>query len=111
MWKYVHPNVVMKPLHELCKTPLYANAHVSIRRDWEDITSLANVNENDGLDELSFVNLSSSINKDKFEEVLNEDPTNPLVQNILNVEQITFDNNEHCHCIKWSFSTLRFILW
>jgi hypothetical protein len=34
-----------------------------------------------------------------------------LVQNILNVEQITFDNNEHCHCIKWSFSTLRFILW
>jgi len=73
----------MKALHELCETPLHVNAHALIKRDWEDITSLANVNENDGLDELSFVTLASSINKDKFKEVMNEDPTDPLVQNIL----------------------------
>jgi len=84
----------MKALHELCETPLHVNAHALIKRDWEDITSLANVNENDGLNEVSFDNLFSSIHKDKFEKVLNEDPTNPLMQNILNVEQITFDNNE-----------------
>jgi hypothetical protein len=67
MLGYVCPNiVVLKVLHELCGTPLYVDAYISIRRNWEDITSFATISENDGLDELTFVYLSNSPNVDKF---------------------------------------------
>jgi hypothetical protein len=67
MSRYVCLNiVVIKVLHELCGTPLYVDAHILIKRNWEDITSFATISENDGLDELTFVYLSNSPNVNKY---------------------------------------------
>jgi hypothetical protein len=67
MLGYICPNIiVMKVLHELCGTPLYVDSHISIRKNWGDIASFATISENDGLDELNFVYLSTSPNVDKF---------------------------------------------
>jgi hypothetical protein len=43
---YVHFNIVMKTLEQLCQTPLYINAKVSIKPNWEDLIEFANISKN-----------------------------------------------------------------
>jgi hypothetical protein len=43
---YVHFNIVMKTLQQLCETPLYISAKVSIKPNWEDIIEFANASKN-----------------------------------------------------------------
>jgi hypothetical protein len=45
MSSYVHPNIVIKTLYELCQTPLYKSAKFSIRPNWQDLVELTNINE------------------------------------------------------------------
>jgi hypothetical protein len=45
MLGYVHPNMMMKTLQELCQTPMYKIAKFSIRWNWQNSMELANVNE------------------------------------------------------------------
>jgi len=40
MSSYVCPNIVMKMLQEICKTPLYVDINVSIRWDWHNLGDL-----------------------------------------------------------------------
>jgi uncharacterized protein YdhG (YjbR/CyaY superfamily) len=42
---YVHPNIVIKALQELCQTLLYKSAKFSIRPNWQDLVELTNINE------------------------------------------------------------------
>jgi hypothetical protein len=37
MSRFVHPNIVIKALYDLCKTPLYKDANMCIKQDWKDI--------------------------------------------------------------------------
>jgi hypothetical protein len=43
---YICPNIVMKSLQELCENPLYINANVSIKPNWQGLIELANESEN-----------------------------------------------------------------
>jgi hypothetical protein len=48
MLGYVYPNVVIKTLQQIYKTPLYIDAKVLIKPNWQGLTELANVvNENE----------------------------------------------------------------
>jgi hypothetical protein len=48
MLGYFHPNVVIKALQQIYKTPLYIDAKVSIKPNWQGLIELVNVvNENE----------------------------------------------------------------
>ncbi len=40
---YVHPNIFIKVILQLCQTPLNTSAKISIRSNWEDLIEFANV--------------------------------------------------------------------
>jgi hypothetical protein len=46
MLGYMCPNIVMKTLQKLCETPLYIDANVSIKSNWQGLVELANASEN-----------------------------------------------------------------
>jgi len=46
MTSYVHLNIVMKALQQLCETPLYISGKFSIKPNWEDFTKFANASKN-----------------------------------------------------------------
>ncbi len=39
---YVHPNILIKVVLQLCQTPLNISAKISIRSNWEDLIEFAN---------------------------------------------------------------------
>ncbi len=43
---YVHPNIVMKALQQLCQTPLYISVEISRKPNWEDLIEFANASKN-----------------------------------------------------------------
>ncbi len=43
MFNYVHLNIMIKNLQELCQIPLYKSAQISIRAIWQDLMKLANI--------------------------------------------------------------------
>jgi len=42
---YVHPNILIKVVLQLCQTPLYISAKISIRSNWEDLIEFANASK------------------------------------------------------------------
>jgi hypothetical protein len=76
MLGYVGPNIIIKVLQELCQTPLYKSVKISSRPTWQDLVELAHTNE--------IIEL---------EIFFDEDCTNTLVQNILNLQHV-IDNND-----------------
>jgi hypothetical protein len=89
---FVRPNIVMKALNDLCKTPLYKDANVYIKQDWKDImdSSMNEVPTSNNKNEHISEGLISS---DGFEEIHDDQGTDTLIQNILEPEQI-FDDDD-----------------
>jgi hypothetical protein len=110
-------------LQELCQTPLYKSVKLSIRPNWQGLMELANTNETTKLKEYT-IDVNLEIKKpNMFEEVVNENCTNTLVENILNLEHVIDDNDKsltiapgegfqlfglfrHAHSEKYNFPTL-----
>lgn len=55
---YIHPNLVIKTLIFFCQTPLYINAKVSSKPNWQGFGKLANTKQDDQLQ------------KDEFEKII-----------------------------------------
>jgi hypothetical protein len=64
---YVHFNIVMKTLQQLCQTPLYISAKVSIKSNLEVFIEFANISKN-----IDFENDVNEEKFDKFEKILEE---------------------------------------
>jgi hypothetical protein len=45
MSSYICPNIIIKALQELCETPLYIDANVSVKPNWQVLVELTNANE------------------------------------------------------------------
>jgi len=73
MIAYVHFNIVMKTLQQLCQTPLYISAKVSIKPNWEDFIEFANASKNIDFEQKNTKNDINEENFDKFEKILEED--------------------------------------
>jgi hypothetical protein len=43
---YVHPNIIIKDILQFCQAPLYINAKISLRSNWEDLIKFANTSKN-----------------------------------------------------------------
>ncbi len=43
---YVRLNIVIKVVLQLCQSPLYISAKISIRSNWEDLMEFANASKN-----------------------------------------------------------------
>lgn len=54
----IHPKLVIKTLKQICQTPLYINAKVSIKPNWQGFGKLANTKQDDQLQ------------KDEFEKII-----------------------------------------
>ncbi len=90
---YVRPNIVIKVILQLCQTPLYISAKISIRSNQEDLIEFANPSKNIDFEQNIIENDVNEENFDKFEVMLEEDNTNTLIHNLLDVEHIVDDNN------------------
>jgi hypothetical protein len=42
---YIHPNIVMKTLQQIYENPLYMNANVSIKPNWQGLMEFVSVNQ------------------------------------------------------------------
>jgi hypothetical protein len=91
MSSHVQPNIIIKTLYKLSKTPLYVNANVLVRRDWKMLKNLVNVCQNDKVEIYLFDEALNTLNVDKFEEIIDEDHVDTLVQNILIIEHVVDD--------------------
>jgi hypothetical protein len=45
MLGYICPNIIIKALQELCETPLYIDANVSVKPNWQVLVELTNASE------------------------------------------------------------------
>jgi hypothetical protein len=89
---FVRPNIVMKALFDLCKTPLYENANISIKEDWKDVMDSL-INDDNILNKKDETTLNEPISFDGFEEVKDIEGTDTLIQNILEPENIIDDDS------------------
>jgi hypothetical protein len=92
MSRFVHPNVVMKALYTLCNTPLYKDIKVSTKQDWKDVMDFL-VNDIPNLDKKIENDLDESNLLDGFEEIVDDESTDTLVQNILEPKNIVDDDD------------------
>ncbi len=91
---YVCLNIVIKVLQELYQIPLYKSAKIPIRPNWQDLVELTNTNETTKLEEYTIDENLEIKTPITFEEVVDEDYTYTLVQNILNFEHVINDNDK-----------------
>ncbi len=70
---YVHFNIVMKTLQQLCQTPLYISAKVSIKPNCEDFIEFVNASKNIDFEKKNIENDINEEKIDKFEKILEED--------------------------------------
>jgi hypothetical protein len=77
---FVCLNIVMKALFDLCKTPLYENATISIKEDWKDVMD-SFVNNDNTLNKKDETTLNELVSIDGFGEVKDIEGTNILIQN------------------------------
>jgi hypothetical protein len=89
---FVRPNIVMKALFDLCKTPLYENANISIKEDWKDVMDSL-INDDNILNKKDETTLNEPVSFDGFEEVKDIEGTDTLIQNILEPENIIDDDS------------------
>ncbi len=75
----------MKTLQQLCQTPLYISAKVSIKSNWEDLIEFANVSKTIDFEQKNIENDVNQKIYDKFEKILEEDNTNTFIHNFLDV--------------------------
>jgi hypothetical protein len=54
MGSYVQPNIVIKALQEIYKTPLYVATNVAIELNWQGLTKLGNANGNNDYENENF---------------------------------------------------------
>jgi hypothetical protein len=81
MLDYICTNIIIKTLQELCETPLYIDANVSIKPNWQGLVERANESEKYKIEKK--LNFFLKINNfETFEEIMEEDNTNTLVENI-----------------------------
>jgi hypothetical protein len=55
MSRYVHPNIVIKTLQQIYKTPLYIDAKISIKPNWQSLIEPANATNENQLQKYKFV--------------------------------------------------------
>ncbi len=77
---YICPNIIIKTSQELCETPLYIDANVSIKPNWQGLVELANVSEKYKIKK-TFKTFDFN-NFETFEGIMEEDNTDMLVENI-----------------------------
>jgi hypothetical protein len=95
MSSYVQPNIIIKELYQLSKTPLYVNANVLVRHNWKMLINLANVCQNGKVEIDLFDEALNTLNVNNFEEIIDENHVDILVQNILIVEHVVDDNDKY----------------
>ncbi len=91
---YVCPNIVMKALRQLCRTPLYISAKIFIKLNQEDQIEFENASKNIDFEQKIIENDIKEKNSNKFKEMLEKDNTNTLIHNLLDAKQIINDNNK-----------------
>ncbi len=84
---YVQPKVIMKTLLDLCNTPIYKEAKVSIKKDWANLFESNKIIEENELP-IFFNVIFNKHNMDQFEEVVENTSTYSLVQFKKKIEQI-----------------------
>jgi hypothetical protein len=71
MTNYVHSNIIMKALRQLCQTPLYISEKISLKWNWEDLPKFANTSKNIDFEHKIIENDNNDfIFFEKFEEML-----------------------------------------
>ncbi len=96
MLGYVQPNIMIKVLHDLCKTAsLQINANVSIQQNWQCLINFANSSKSNQWEHDSFDLFRIENATYEFEQILEKDPTHIiLMQNTFNPKKIIDDDNQ-----------------
>ncbi len=94
MLGYVRPNVVIKALQQIYKTPLYIDAKVLVKPNWQGWIELVNVANENELQKHEFEQDFDIDNLNTSEKIIEGSFGNTLIQNILDLEQIVDDNSK-----------------
>jgi len=84
----------MKTLQQLCQTPLYISAKVSIKPTWENLIEFANTSKNIDFEQNFIENDVNEFFFYEFEKILEEENKNTFIHNFLDVEHIVRNNNK-----------------